>query len=485
MLRPYIISCLVALCALALAPVASARADAESRVELVVGLERPAAALDVAGVRVVERLPAVDAVVVSVAAGRADAALAALRADGAVEYAARESTRTPALAPNDPGYLRQAWPFLRAAVPAAWDVTTGDGGAVIAVLDSGIDPSHPDLPPLAAGYDFVNDDADPADDHGHGTTVAGAIAARLGNGLGSAGVCPRCTLMPIKVLDGVSGEASDADIVAGIVWATDHGADVINISLSGPDYGQALADAVAYATSRGVVVVAAGGNDGTSALQYPAALDGVVGVAASDDRNALYDFSNHGSHLDLAAPGCLQTTLNGGRYGQACGTSLAAPFVAGVAGLVRSRRPALSGAQVVDVLAAGAVRGLGLDVEDGLVDAAKALRLADQLAPAAPETLVAQAAAGNAAVAIGGTARVGRTLVARWSGGANGLRFQWQACRAVHGVQRCTNLAGATSAALRIGRGQVGLRLRVRATVTAADGTRSVLSSRVSAVVRT
>ena len=313
-------------------------------------------------------------------------------------------------------------------------MTTGAGEATIAVLDSGVDASHPDLPRLAPGYDVVNHDSDPADDLGHGTEVAGAIAARLGNGIGAAGVCPLCSIMPVKVIDGVRGVASDADIVAGIVWATDHGADVINLSLAGPEYSRALQDGVGYATSRGVVVVvAAGGNDGTATKQYPAALDGVVGVAASDDHDRLYDFSNHGAHLDLAAPGCVYTTLRGGAYGEACGTSLAAPLVAGIAGLVRAHRPALTGDQVARVLVDGAKRGLGLDVADGLVDARRALELADALNPVPANTAIPR---------IAGTVAVGGTLTATpgtWTGDPSAYAYAWERC----GAARCTAVAGA------------------------------------------
>ena len=470
------------LLALVLAPAAHARADVPAeRVELLVGFADAAGAaararaLRETGARIDELLPRVDAAVVSAP----PAALAEFRADGAIEYAVRETFRRPVLAPNDPGYARQRWPYVATALPAAWELTTGDAGVVIAVLDSGVDASHPDLPPLAAGYDFVNDDADPADDHGHGTAVAGAIGARLGNGVGGAGVCPACTVMAVKVLDGASGEASDSDIVAGIVWATDRGADVINISLGGPDYGRALEDAVAYATSRGVVVVAAGGNEGTAVPYYPAALTGVVGVAASDHRQRLYDFSNRGTHLDLAAPGCLQTTLLGGATGQACGTSLAAPFVAGIAGLVRSRRPALTGAQVESVLTGGAVAGAALDVRHGLVDAHRTLALADALGPARLPHVPT----------IAGAAQVGRRLLARpgggWAGAApHRFRYQWQSCRSSGAVLRCADLRNATAAAVVVPRSSIGARLRVRASAAAADGTVSVRVSGVSAVVR-
>jgi subtilisin family serine protease len=267
------------------------------------------------------------------------------------------------------------------------------------------------------------------------------------------------------------------DIIAGIVWATDHGADVINLSLAGPDYSRTLEQGVAYAVARGVVVVAAGGNDGTATKQYPAAFDGVVGVAASDDHDRLYDFSNHGPHLDVAAPGCMYTTLRRGAFGEACGTSIAAPLVAGIAGLVRSRRPGLTGEQVASVLADGAKRGLGLDVAAGLVDAHRALELAEALSPAAPAS-----SAEPSSVAIAGPAKVGSHLVARWHGEATGrLRFQWQVCST---ALRCSNVLGGTSAKLLVSRAHIGRRLRVRTLAVGADVATSSVTSAASAVVR-
>ena len=184
-------------------------------------------------------------------------------------------------APNDPLW-RDSWSLTKVRAPGAWRVTKGAADVVIAVLDTGIDRSHPDLQgAFVEGWDTVNEDADANDDHGHGTLVAGVIAARSHNGIGGVGACSQCSLMPVKVI-GANGAGSTADIAEGIVWAADHGARVINMSfvLTGSDDN--VAAAIAYAQARGALVVAAAGNVGTADVTYPAAYPGVVGVTGTN-----------------------------------------------------------------------------------------------------------------------------------------------------------------------------------------------------------
>ncbi len=218
--------------------------------------------------------------------------------------------------------------------PAAWTLTAGASRPiVVAVVDSGVDPAQPDLQgALVPGADFVDSTGSTADQYGHGTMVAGVVAARGNNGKGVAGVCWACLIMPIKVLD-ANGSGTAASIADGIRWAADHGASVINMSfvLSGPDPG--VEEAVAYAHQHGVVVVAAAGNAGSGEMTYPAAYPFVISVAASDSNDQLYPWSTHGPWVTLAAPGCTVTTTLGGGFGGFCGTSAAAPLVAGLAGL--------------------------------------------------------------------------------------------------------------------------------------------------------
>lgn len=261
----------------------------------------------------------------------------------------------------------------------AWNAERGSG-AVVAVIDSGVDGTHPEL--AAAMVEGKNtrgsrgDYSSPAaDQNGHGTHVAGIIAAAAGNGVGIAGVAPNASIMPVKVLD-KDGSGWMADVIDGIVWAADNGADVINMSLGGPD-ADFSAPAVAYAQSKGVVVVAAAGNEGSGEASYPAALPGVLSVAAVEESGSVANYSNWGSTIDIAAPGShIVSTVPGG-YESMSGTSMAAPHVAAVAALVRARAP---GADVAAVLTSTAVdagpSGWDARYGAGIVDAAAAVSAA-------------------------------------------------------------------------------------------------------------
>jgi subtilisin family serine protease len=239
----------------------------------------------------------------------------------------------------------------------------------VAVVDTGVDPSQPDLAGrLAPGYDFVNGDSDPGDDNGHGTAVAGIVAAAGNNHIGVAGYCWRCRVMPLKVLD-ANGGGFASDVARAVVWAGDHGARVINTSLGGPVEDAALAAAAQYAQLRGALLVAAAGNDSSSQLDYPAALPAVVSVGASNQADALYPFSNQGAAV--AAPGENTTTARGGGYETFLGTSSAAPVVSGIAGLLFSLVPSATPAQVTGALEQSATPIAG--VTFGRVDAQRAL----------------------------------------------------------------------------------------------------------------
>ena len=292
--------------------------------------------------------------VVHVPPARREKALRVLESFPFVEYAERD-VRLRALdtIPNDAEWPAQ-WGPRRVAAPRAWDAARGSASVVVAVLDTGVDFAHADLAgAFVAGYDFVNDDPEADDDHGHGTATAGVVAARTDNREGIAGVCWACSIMPVKVL-GSDARGDSATVARGIVWAADHGASVINLSLGGPETTRTVDEAVAYAIDRGVSVVAAAGNDGTSTPYYPAASVGVIGVAAVDESGVRYGWSNHGSWVRVAAPGCNLAPLPGGGYGHYCGTSSAAPVIAGLVGLARSFAPGATRSEVEAALERGA-----------------------------------------------------------------------------------------------------------------------------------
>ena len=285
--------------------------------------------------------------------------------------------------------------------PEAWAITTGSPAVTVAVIDTGIDYTHPDLAShYAGGYDFVHSTFDPLDDHGHGTHVAGTIAASLENLTGSpgaaegvVGVAPQARLLAYKVC-AADGTCSDFAVIQAIARAVADGARVINMSLGDTQYSQALADAVQDAWNAGVVIVAGAGNDGTTTPFYPAALDNVVAVGAFDEDHRRASFSNYGTWVDIAAPGnyvlstypaskCVEAGMPGdtGCYAWLSGTSMATPHVAGAAALLWSRGDVTSHTQVVDFLMRGAdpagvssvrldswtVHG-GLNVHDALSD---------------------------------------------------------------------------------------------------------------------
>jgi subtilisin family serine protease len=331
-----------------------------------------AAAFARAGVTTERALPKIRFHLVRAAEGRRDDAMASLRQEASVTAVERE-TIVDGLdtVPNDPGWNAQ-WGLRAVGFPRAWDTTRGSEKIVVAVLDTGVDGSHPDLQgALAPGFDFVNLDTDPSDDHGHGTATAGIVAARGNNAIGLAGACWACVVLPVKVLD-ADGMGNTAAIAAGIIWATDRGARVINLSLGAPGTTDVLSEAVRYAASRGVVVVAAAGNSGSAIPFYPAAEPSVLAVAATNESDRLYTWSNHGAWVQVAAPGCNVAPWPGATYIELCGTSAAAPLVSGLAALIRAQRPQATSQNTVDAIEK-AVLQIPAEVRHGRVDAAGAV----------------------------------------------------------------------------------------------------------------
>ncbi len=246
--------------------------------------------------------------------------------------------------PTDPGFAHGA-PAQRTSLEAAWDTTLGSSEIVIAVLDTGVTPGPEFGDRLLPGASMI--DADPhVDTFGHGTAVA-KVAAAAHDGVDAAGVCPRCQVLPVQVAD-ANGGVSWAAAAEGIVWAVDHGADIVNLSFGGRTTPAVVKEAVDYAVANGVVLVASAGNFGDTELFYPAAFDGVIAVGAHDDLFGRYDWSSHGGWVDLAAPGCLHDVHGSDTLG--CGTSFSAPWMSGVVGLLAAAKGPVDSARAEQLL---------------------------------------------------------------------------------------------------------------------------------------
>jgi serine protease len=292
---------------------------------------------------------------------------------------------------SDP-YRAQQWDLTKIHDSAAWATSTG-AGVTVAVIDTGVDASHPDLAgQVLPGIDYVSDTSGTSTDpNGHGTHVAGTIAALTGNGVGVSGFAPDAKILPIRVL-GANGSGSMSDAAQGIIYAADHGANVINMSLGSTSKVTAVTNAIAYARSKGVTVVAAAGNERSSGspISYPAADAGVIAVAATDSSDTVASYSNQGSYVDVAAPGSsIVSTVPNGKYAVYNGTSMASPHVAAVAALLEAYNPALTPDAIESALESTAVdlgaTGKDTDYGYGRIDAVAALN-AVKPATSAPVT---------------------------------------------------------------------------------------------------
>ncbi len=304
--------------------------------------------------------------------------------------------------PDDPLYQHQ-WHMDQISMPAAWRLNRGRG-VVVAVIDTGvayanIGDGYRQVPDLANtrfvdGYDFVDNDDQPFDEHGHGTHVAGTIAQSTNNAIGVTGVAFEARIMPLRVLN-KQGYGSYGDIADSIRYAADHGADVINMSLGGPIPSLGIWRAVRYARSKGVVVVAAAGNTGRRGVQFPGALSQVIGVSATRYDEQITYYSSYGPHIDVAAPGgdtrvdqngdgmadgVLQNTILPGDTSESDyllfnGTSMASPHVAGAAALLVAE--GITNPEAVERILERTARIEGRDADQygaGIIDAAAALR---------------------------------------------------------------------------------------------------------------
>ena len=292
------------------------------------------------GTRALRRVERLNVEEVTIPEGRVAEFINRFKNSPLVEYAEVDGVATATMASNDP-YLSNQWGLftIKAADntnQSAWDITTGATSVKVAVLDTGIEESHPDLlGKVTLSKNFTSTQS-VQDSNGHGTHVAGIIATTTNNGVGVAGTGYNTSLMNGKALDN-NGSGYYSWITNAIIWAADNGANVINMSLGGSAPSQTLQAAVDYAWSKGVVVVAAAGNDGNSAASYPGYYTNVIAVAATDINDSKASWSNYGSWVDVAAPGVsIYSTYKGG-YAYLSGTSMATPFTAGLASLIYAK----------------------------------------------------------------------------------------------------------------------------------------------------
>ena len=381
-------------------------------------------------------------------------------------------------ASNDP-LLAQQWGIFAIGADRAWATTTGQD-VIVAVVDSGSGP-HPDLAEnLLTGHSFFgsveSQDGTDIDAGGHGSHVAGIIAAAANNGIGGSGVAPRAKILPIQVLD-QAGQGDARDVAAGVRYAADNGAKVINLSLGGTTESSSLTQAIQYATDKGALVVAAAGNGGAlDKPKWPASLDLTLAVTAVDQTNSATPFDQRGDYIDIAAPGTNIVSTAKGNYVSLSGTSMAAGFVAGAAALLFAAEPRISNAQVRDILMRTAT-DIGEPGRDntfgvGLINMVAALAELQRMFP----PLVAPQIA-----AIG---HVGETLIANLDLISDVSNVQWFRCDAI-GIAvseipaDCTAVARATKRSYLTTQADARHTIRIGITYTRAGTKQFVVSDSV------
>jgi len=480
----------VILVALAAGAGSTAAANGTSEARLIVKLRAGVSATSSRGLfstvaaRHVRTISDLDVQVVAVPSSGAQSALAALRKSRLVAYAEPDTILKPQeLLPSDPSFPGQfavgggAWGWYTTHTTQAWDITRGDPSVIVAILDTGLKTqglSDYDGQ-VVTGWNVMRNSSDTSSYAGnHGTYVAGVVGLAANNGVGNAGYCPGCKIMPVQV--GTDSGAYLSDIATGLTWAVDHGARVANMSWAGTSSSSTLTNAVSYARSKGMVVTAAAGNSGCNCPTYPAATPGVIGVAGTSNSDAKQGDSNYGNWVKVAAPEGNMTSWPsfGGTPGYAPvgGTSLAAPVVAALAGLLFSAKPALTGAQVEQALEASAAPMSF--VQYGRVDALTALNYAgftDPQPPAAPTNgtapqVLLETNGDYNTTAMTGPPQVGQVLLrgqGSWFGSAplSLAGVEWQRCDAT-GLT-CTTVA--TGASYTVQAADTGYALRLRITV--------------------
>ncbi len=278
--------------------------------------------------------------------------------------------------PNDPVFYREWWHvntlYTNGSIPAdirssnAWTITTGSTNVTVAVLDTGLNTGLVEfIGRTVPGYDFVNNDDDPADDHNHGTGVSGVLGANAGNGSLFAGMDWHCRIMPVKVLN-ASNAGSYSDFADGVDWAVAKGADVINFSIGGTSHSTILSNAIMNAITNHVIFVTITHNQSSASVRFPGRMAPCITVGATDSNDHHSSFSNRGPEIDLVAPGrgIYTTSRTGGQLQNWYGTSFSCPMVAGVAAMIRGLRPDIDQYEMEAILAASADDEVGHPAED-------------------------------------------------------------------------------------------------------------------------
>jgi subtilisin family serine protease len=329
------------------------------------------------------------------------------------------------------------WGLSRLQAEDLWQRSTG-AGITVAVLDTGVKGSHPDLSGrVAKGFDAItNKPGARSDKNGHGTFIAGIIAGKS-NGGGIVGMAPNARILPVKVLD--SGGVGDSDDIAqGIIWAVDNGADVINMSFGADSANRVEAEAIDYARGAGVTLVAAAGNEGIKQVMYPAGYPEVLGVGATDFNNKVASFSNRGPHVDVVAPGQgILSSFAKSPYTWTSGTSMSTAYVSGIAALAMSYSPGAGGEPLAQQIAASAQdigpAGVDPDSGTGLVDPGALLeQLGAGRAPGMPKDIAASGSGDT--VSLSFTPAAGAGYVVQFKKGKNAPAGPGAGYRVAQGV---------------------------------------------------
>jgi subtilisin family serine protease len=344
--------------------------------------------LSSSSLEVLDEIPQIETLVVSVPQDALLHVESALSHNPMIDFVEENRQIPPSAIPNDP-YLGSEWHLTQISAPQAWDVSTGNANVIVAVLDSGVDPSHPDLAgKLLSGYNFYDNNDNTSDVYGHGTKVAGVAAAVTNNSRGVAAIAWQSSILPIRVTD-TGGYTTYSLLAKGLTYAAERGAKTATMSflIYG---GSTLSSAAKYFMDKGGLAVAAGGN--TGAYQSDSDNPYILSVSATTSTDSLATFSTYGPYIDLSAPGVsIMTTVRGGGYGSVSGTSFSAPLTAGLASLIFSANPTLTPYQVEQVLESTAV-DLGVPGYDtyygwGRINASSALRAATGVTPPKDNTL--------------------------------------------------------------------------------------------------